>query len=133
MTISERLYRLIKGKKITQKTLSEAAGVSKSTVTVWFKTNTDTIPSSSIIPICKLLGITPSELLTGENQEQGQIAKEEPSIKLADDEEKLIAIYRQLDWQAKQMVTASAIGELRRSQIYTGEINTSEPGEGKVG
>lgn len=67
MTISERMYKLIKEKKITQKTLSEVAGVSKSAVTVWFKTNTNTIPSSSIMPICKLLGIAPSELLTGEN------------------------------------------------------------------
>lgn len=71
------------------------------------------------MPICKLLGITPSELLTGENQEQ--IANEEPSIELTDDEEKLLAIYRQLDWQAKQMVTAAAIGELRRGQTYTGK------------
>lgn len=131
MTISERMYRLIKEKKITQKTLSEVAGVSKSAVTIWFKTNTDTIPSSSIMPICKLLGITPSELLTGENQEQ--IVEEEPSNKLTVDEEKLIAIYRQLDWQAKQMVTAAAIGELRRGQTYTGETITTETGKGKVG
>lgn len=34
MTISERMYRLIKEKKITQKTLSEVAGVSKSAVTI---------------------------------------------------------------------------------------------------
>ena len=131
MTISERMYRLIKEKKITQKTLSEVAGVSKSAVTVWFKTNTNTIPSSSIMPICKLLGIAPSELLTGENQEQ--IVEEKPSSKLTDDEEKLIAIYRQLDWQAKQMVTAAAIGELRRGQPYTGKTITAETGKGKVG
>ena len=131
MTISERMYRLIKEKKITQKTLSEVAGVSKSAVTIWFKTNTNTIPSSSIMPICKLLGITPSELLTGENQEQ--IVEEKTSNKLTDDEEKLIAIYRQLDWQAKQMVTAAAIGELRRGQTYTGETITTETGKGKVG
>lgn len=133
MTISARIRKLLKEKKITQKALSEVAGVTQSAVTVWFKTNTDSIPSSAIMPTCELLGITPLELLTGEAPEpQAQVEPDDPN-KLTDDEEKLIAIYRQLDWQAKQMVTAAAISELRREQNHSGGSDSSETSTGKVG
>lgn len=64
MLISERIFKLIKEKKMTQKDFAEQVGIAGSTVSEWKKKKTN--PSSDkIMDICSVLGVTPEQLLTG--------------------------------------------------------------------
>ena len=64
MLISERIFKLIKEKKMTQKDFAERVGIAGSTVSEWKKKKTN--PSSDkIMDICSVLGVTPEQLLTG--------------------------------------------------------------------
>lgn len=92
MTISERIFELLKQKNMSQKEFSELTNIGQSTISDWkrYKTN----PSADkILPICKALDITPEELLSGrenrstkdrkrdyyivnENSEEGNLVRE---------------------------------------------------------
>ena len=64
MIISERIFKLLKEKNMKQKDFAMQAGISNSTVSEWKKKKTN--PSSDkIMDICRVLEITPEQLLTG--------------------------------------------------------------------
>ena len=64
MTISERVFERLNQLNITQKEFSEETGIKQSTISEW--KNKGTNPSSEkIMPICKVLGVTPEWLLSG--------------------------------------------------------------------
>ncbi len=64
MLISERIYKILEEKGITQKEFADRTGISQSTVSDWRRKGTN--PSSDkILIICQVLGITPYELLEG--------------------------------------------------------------------
>jgi len=105
MTIIERIQMLANEHGIQQKTIAETCGVSQSTISGWIKLNVDTIPSSCIVPLAQLLGCSPVEILTGE-----KYATDDKNT----DTQRLIDIFSDLDWEGKQVVTATAIAENRR-------------------
>ena len=64
MLISDRIFKLIKKKNITQAEFAKHAGIAASTVSEWKKKKTN--PSADkIMDICMVLEVTPEELLTG--------------------------------------------------------------------
>lgn len=65
MTISERLFSIMKEKNISMPELSRLTGISRHTIFDWQKKNTNP-GADKIMVICEALQITPEELLTGE-------------------------------------------------------------------
>ncbi len=64
MTISERLFVIMKKKNITMSELSRMTGISRHTIFDWQKKNTNP-GADKIMIICEALQITPEELLMG--------------------------------------------------------------------
>lgn len=67
MTISERIFALLKTKHLSQKELSEYTGLSPAAISSW-KANGTNPSSDKIIKICEFLEVEPYYLLTGENE-----------------------------------------------------------------
>ncbi|MDD3141340.1 MAG: helix-turn-helix transcriptional regulator [Lachnospiraceae bacterium] len=64
MIISERIFKIMKEKKMTQMEFAKRVGIANSTVSEWKKRKTN--PSADkIMDICEVLEITPEQLLTG--------------------------------------------------------------------
>ncbi len=62
MTISERIFKLMEEREITQMDFSKATGIAQSTISDWKRKKTN--PSADkIMIICKVLNVTPYELL----------------------------------------------------------------------
>lgn len=64
MTISERIFQILKQKEISQKEFSIQTGISQSTISDWKHKNSNPA-SDKIMVICDVLEITPYELLSG--------------------------------------------------------------------
>ena len=72
MTISERIYALLRERKMTPATLSDRTGIARSTISDW-KTKKTNPAADKIMTLCEVLEITPYELLTGKaEEEEGQ-------------------------------------------------------------
>lgn len=68
MTISERIFKILKNKKMTQMEFAKRAGFSNSAISDWKRKKTN--PSAEkIMDICNALDITPEQLLTGKGIE----------------------------------------------------------------
>ena len=64
MTISERIFELLKKRGMSQKAFSEKTGISQSSISDWKRKKTNPV-SEKILIICDALGVTPYELLGG--------------------------------------------------------------------
>jgi transcriptional regulator with XRE-family HTH domain len=64
MIISERIFKILKEKQISQKTFSQETGIAQSTISDWKRKKTNPA-SDKIMLICNVLGVTPYELLSG--------------------------------------------------------------------
>jgi len=64
MTISERIFDLIKVRGMTQKEFSEKTGIAQSSISDWKRKKTNPV-SEKILIICEVLNVTPYELLGG--------------------------------------------------------------------
>ncbi len=64
MTISEKIFELIKVKGINQKKFSQATGIAQSSISDWKRKKTN--PSADkILIISEVLGVSPYDLLSG--------------------------------------------------------------------
>lgn len=64
MTISERIFEILKMNNMSQKQFATLTGISEAAISDWKKRGTN--PSSEkILKICEVLGVTPNELLLG--------------------------------------------------------------------
>ncbi len=64
MLISERIYKFMEEKNISQLEFAKRTGISQSTVSDWRRKGTN--PSADkIMIICEVLGVTPYDLLSG--------------------------------------------------------------------
>lgn len=105
MTISQRIFSILKDKKLKQKDLSTKTGIPESTISDWKKKNTNPA-AESISVIADFLEVSSEYLLTG---------KEELSSTLTVDENELLQYFRQLPAQAKGRLIGRA--ELLVEQI----------------
>ena len=100
MSISQRIYKILEEKGISQLEFSKRTGISQSTISDWKRKGTN--PSSDkILIICEVLDISPYELL----QEPGQAKHRQPDYVMIDKsskEYKLIETYQNLDISMKK-------------------------------
>lgn len=64
MIISERIFKILKEKGMSQNAFAKAVGLTGSTVSDW-KTKKTNPSSEKLMTICKVLEVTPEQLLTG--------------------------------------------------------------------
>ena len=71
MDLGERLLEYRKAKKLSQEDVAEKIGVSRQTVSKW-ETNQSMPDFDKIVPLCELFEIDANELLTGNNNRNGE-------------------------------------------------------------
>ncbi len=104
MTISDRIFERIRQLSITQKEFAEKAGIRQSTISEWKKNKTN--PSSDkILPICKVLDVTPEWLLSGVDPAAGRVKNREfYVVDLDTDSGKLIMEFNKLDKTSRDKI-----------------------------
>lgn len=81
MLISERIFKILTEKNMTQAEFAKRVGIANSTVSEWKKKKTN--PSADkILDICLALEVTPEQLLSGRgiDNEDGQMGMQEEEI-----------------------------------------------------
>lgn len=103
MLISERIYKYLEERKMTQIEFAERTGISQSTISDWRRKGTN--PSADkIMIICEVLNISPYELLQGTENKKHKEYKQTDYI-VIDRQSKeygLIEIYQKLDLDAQR-------------------------------
>lgn len=64
MIISERIFKILKDKNMSQSAFAKQVGLACSTVSDWKRKKTNPL-SDKIMDICMVLEVTPEQLLTG--------------------------------------------------------------------
>lgn len=64
MTISEKIFELLKERGMSQREFSEKTGIAQSSISDWKRKKTNPV-SEKILIISEVLGVTPYELLSG--------------------------------------------------------------------
>ena len=72
MIISERIFKLIEERGMTQIAFSRETGISQSTISDWKRKKTNPA-ADKIMVICRVLDVTPYELLQGSEPKTGQL------------------------------------------------------------
>lgn len=103
MLISERIYKYLKEKKMSQLEFAKRTGISQSTVSDWRRKGTN--PSADkIMIICEVLEISPYELLAGTENKKHKEYKQ-PDYMILDKKSKeyhLIETFQKLDMDAQK-------------------------------
>ena len=63
-TISDKIFELLKEKRMSQKEFAKRTGIAGSSISDWKKKRTNPV-SDKILIICEVLDVTPYELLSG--------------------------------------------------------------------
>ena len=101
MTISEKVFELLREKGLSQKDFSIATGIPQSTISDWRKKNTNPA-SDKILVICEVLDVTPYELLSNVQEVGNRANKVDYRIVVeGTEEDRLLATYEKLDAKAK--------------------------------
>lgn len=108
MTISQRIFYILKEKKLKQKDLAAYTGISTSAISAWNKNNTNPA-AESISIIADFLGVSVEYLLTGK----------EKSPSLPDDEQELLSYYNNLpEWEQQRLIgRAATLAEIYKEQV----------------
>lgn len=108
MTISQRIFLILKEKKLKQKELAKRTGISESAISDWKKKGTNPA-AENISAIADFLEVSLEYLVTGK----------EKSLSLPDDELELLTYYKELPEreQMKLIGRASALAEVYKEQV----------------
>ena len=109
MLISERIYKYMEEKKISQIEFAKRTGISQSTISDWRRKGTN--PSADqIMIICEVLGISPNELLLDAGSRNSRTYKETDYIMVdkRSGEYRLIEYYQRMDAEMKKRLEAYA-------------------------
>lgn len=97
-TISDRIFEILKQKKMSQKEFSQKTGIAESTISDWKKKRTNPV-SDKILIICEALDVTPYDLLSGVESKDGRsrgsntyIIDKETDLGI------LVELYQELDY-----------------------------------
>ena len=71
MIISERIFRILEERGMSQIEFSQATGISQSTISDWKRKKTNPA-SDKIMTICDVLNVTPYELLQGTKESKSK-------------------------------------------------------------
>ncbi len=118
MTISQRIFAILKEKKLKQKELAQRTGISESAISDWKKKGTNPA-AENISAIADLLEVSLEYLITGK----------EKSPTLPEDELELLTYYKELPEreQMKLIGRASALAEVYKEQVETQVIEVETP------
>ena len=89
MIISERIFKILKDRNMSQNAFAKKVGLASSTISDW-KTKKTNPSADKIMDICAVLEVTPEQLLTGKGIDEGYVEnkskriKNEPEISKAD-------------------------------------------------
>lgn len=89
MIISERIFKILKDKNMSQNAFAKKVGLASSTISDW-KTKKTNPSADKIMDICAVLNVTPEQLLTGKGIDEDYVesnskkSKSEPEISKAD-------------------------------------------------
>ena len=72
MIISERIFKILEEKNMSQSAFAKKVGLSASTISDW-KTKKTNPTAEKIMPICEVLEVTPEQLLTGKGMDEACI------------------------------------------------------------
>lgn len=103
MLISERIYKYLEEKKISQLEFAKRTGISQSTISDWRRKGTN--PSSDkIMIICEVLDISPYELLQGtENKKHKEYVSTDYVLIDKDSKEyQLLETYQNMNHDARR-------------------------------
>lgn len=80
MIISERIFKILKDKNMSQNAFAKQAGLASSTVSDW-KTKKTNPAADKIMDICRVLEITPEQLLTGKSIDEEYVECKSKKVK----------------------------------------------------
>ena len=100
MVISDRIFKLLKEKGISQKELSRQTGIPESTISDW-KRKGKTPGADKVQAVCKVLGISPNEIL-------GDLARDTDSINIDAQRHELMECYRAMGESDRKRLLAYA-------------------------
>ena len=103
MLISERIYKIMEEKGMSQLEFAQKTGISQSTVSDWRRKGTN--PSADkIMIICDVLGVSPYELLSGteSNNRKEYVKLDYMTVDKQSKEYQLIELYQSLDLDARR-------------------------------
>ncbi len=99
MIISERIFKILKDKNMSQNAFAKKVGLSGSTISDW-KTKKTNPTAEKIMPICEVLGVTPEQLLTGkgidEDYEEYKSKKEKEGLVISKSDIQIIKDFHAL-------------------------------------
>lgn len=104
MIISERIFKILKEKGMSQNAFAKEVGLSGSTVSDW-KTKKTNPSSNKIMTICRALEVTPEQLLTGrgidEDYEEDTFLKPKTDYVITKSDKRIIQEYHSLNDEHK--------------------------------
>lgn len=111
LTITERIFFLIKERGLSQNAFGKAAGIAPSTISDW-KTKGHTPSADKIMDICRVLEVSPEALLTGKGIDEAEVKETKVDYK----EKQLLMEYEGLneDAQKRLLTYAKKLGELMK-------------------
>ena len=113
-TVSDRIFELLKEKKMTQKEFAKRTGIAESSISDWKKKRTNPV-SDKILIICEVLDVTPYALLSGA-EHTGNRSREHDTDVISKETEvgRLVASYQKLepDLQKRLLGYLEALKEL---------------------
>ena len=115
MIISERIFKIMEEKHISQTALSERTGISQRTISDWKRKKTNP-GADKIIPICRALEISSYYLLTGEDgpEEVRIFTRSENENGLQEDEQIVVDYYNNMSEVKKKRLIAYMKGLSKR-------------------
>lgn len=84
MIISERIFKLLKDKNMSQNAFAKKVGVAGSTISDW-KTKKTNPSADKIMDICMVLEVTPEQLLTGKGIDEDYVVSKPEKVKIEDE------------------------------------------------
>lgn len=96
-TVSDRIFELLKERKMTQKEFAQRTGIAESSISDWKKKRTNPV-SDKILIICEVLDVSPYKLLSGA-EHTGSRSRENDTyvISKGTDVGMLVETYQKLD------------------------------------
>lgn len=79
MIISERIFKLLKDKNMSQNAFAKKVGLASSTISDW-KTKKTNPSADKIMDICAVLSVTPEQLLTGKDIDEDYVASKSKKV-----------------------------------------------------
>lgn len=113
MIISERIFKILSEKKISQKFFAEQTGIAQSTISDW-KTKKTNPAADKLMIICDVLDVSPYELLSGAD-DSNYAPVEYVVVNKASEDYRMLEMIQNMDDSAKKRVLGyiEALQELK--------------------